>query len=114
MRSVFQLLHIKNRQTINRTVVFVFLVSFIAVCLLSEAYTLSLANHEHDHNDVHSGCAACVQIQTLAKLLAQFAVYVSSALFAFIVLVPAIKFLYFISSLSGFYTLANLKIRINN
>ena len=109
-----QLLNIKNRRTKSRIIVFAFLICFIIASPLSEAYILSQANQEHEHNDIDGRCATCVHIQNTVNMLKQLAIYPGGTLSAFIDSTAAIMFIYSVLSLIAFCTLINLKVRLNN
>lgn len=58
-----------NKQKIIITLAF--LICFIIVSLLSEAFILTHSNHAHDRNGSHGACATCDQIQNAENLLKQ-------------------------------------------
>ena len=61
----------KRKQTAKRTIALAFLICFILVSLLSEAFIITHANHEHDHDGAGGTCSTCAHIQSAENLLKQ-------------------------------------------
>ena len=100
-------------QKVKRIAALVFLLCFVTASLLSQAFILAHAHHEHDHLGVGGECAVCAQIQNARDQLKQFgaaSVNVSVGLvglFAVIALLCC-------AAASQFSTPVRLKIRLNN
>jgi len=102
-----------NRYNIKRMLALAFLLCFVVVALLSEAFVLTHAYHEHDHYGVNSGCAVCAQIQSIENQRRQFGAAFSSAPMALFGLFAAAALLCCVSA-SQFLTPVHLKTRLNN
>ena len=102
-----------NRQKAKRITALAFLLCFLMVALLSEAFILTHANHQHDHLGAGGGCAVCAQIQSIENQRKQCSVASAGVSLAWIGLFAAFVFLCFIL---GFHlqTPVRLKTRLNN
>lgn len=86
---------------------------FIVVSLLSTAFILTHANHEHDHNGQNGSCTTCIHIVTAENSLKQLSSAIVVPVFAF-ALFSFISFLVKIFALCvGSSTLITLKVRLN-
>ena len=110
-RTLKSFANAKNKKTI---VALVCLISFIVFFLLSEAFIIVNANHEHDTNGVNGRCSICDQMKNFENLLNQFRVAIKFALFVFSISLLIIPALYDVLSLCENKTLVELRIRINN
>jgi len=104
----------RAKQSTKKKVLLVFFVCFIMLSLLSEAFILTHADHEHDHNGIGSSCTLCVQFHNIESLLKQFAMAVAVARYGFIGLLTVIAILRSISPLYGISTSIELKTQLNN
>jgi hypothetical protein len=87
---------------------------FIAVSLLSSAFILSHANHEHDQDMPDGSCATCAHVvaaENLLKTLGAAVIAVTLYLSGHHAIVSTLKP---IASDLGFFTLVSLKVRLNN
>ena len=100
-------------QNKKKIVALAFLICFITVFLLSEAYILTNANHEHNHSGIDGNCAICVQIQNIENILKKIILFANNILLGLIGLI-AIIILYAILFVIELYTLVNMKIQMNN
>ena len=96
----------KSGQTPKRIVAFSFLICFIMVLLLSGAFILIHADHNHD--GAGNNCAVCAHIQNAENLLkaskGMLPVFVGLFLAALCAVFPVF----------GLQTLINLKVRMND
>ena len=113
MRRASQV-NIKNNQTTKKLVTLAFLICFIIVSLLTEAFILTHADHEHDHDGANGSCTTCVLILNAENLLKQFSTAVSGASYALINLFAAIAMLFSVLYLIEIKTPVKLKTRMNN
>ena len=70
--------NINVRQTKKRAIAMSFLICFIVISLLSEAFILTHADHVHDHNGAGGACTTCAQIQNTDNILRQLGTAVIS------------------------------------
>ena len=90
------------------------LICFILISLLSEVFLLSNANHEHDHHGADGGCATCAHILSAEHQLRQITAAVIRTAYAIVALFTAVARLSIISTLFGYYTLIDLKTRMDH
>lgn len=105
---------LNNKQFNKRFIALAFLLCFIVVSILSEAFILTHAGHAHDSNGIGGGCATCAQIQSVENLLKQLGTAVVSAASAFAGMFAFILIIRFTSSNITLLTPVTLKIRMNN
>ena len=92
----------------------VLLVCIISVTMLSFAFILTHANHHHDHNGPNGTCAACSQIATVENSFKQASIVLVAAIIA-VTGSPALGFVRkIIVFIPVFFTLVQLKVRLNN
>lgn len=103
-----------NKPDKLRIIALVFLACFLIVSILSSAFILTHADHEHDHNGVDGSCATCAQLQSAENSLKQFSTALTGALFATAGLYAAIGMFKAITIQISFSTPVTLKIRMNN
>lgn len=103
-----------NKQTIVKFVALTVLICFIVVSLLSGAFILTHADHEHDHNGVSGTCATCAQIQSAENLLKQLGTAVINAASVLAGLFASIAIIRSAFSNATLLTPVTLKIRMNN
>lgn len=107
-------INLNNKQSKKRLVVLAFLLCFIVVSMLSQAFILTHADHAHDNNGVGGGCATCAQIQSAENLLKQLGTAVINAAAAFTGLFTVIAIIQSAFSDITLLTPVTLKIRMNN
>ena len=105
---------LNKKQTKKRIIAITFLVCFIAISLLSEAFILTHANHTHDQNGVGGTCATCVQIQNAENILKQLGTAVVGGFIILAGLYAAAAIIKAICSNIAIHTPITLKIRMNN
>jgi hypothetical protein len=89
-------------------------VLFIVVSVLYSALIIARLNHAHDHNGVHGSCATCACLTKAENLLKSISVAVFSVALVFEKPLLALFALKLFDFRAGFYTLARLKVRLNN
>ena len=109
-----KILKYNDRQKAKRISAFAVLLCFIVVLLLSETFILTHAGHEHDRNGVQGSCVACAQIQNAENSLKQLGMVAKGALCALIILFASIAVIKSVASQTGFLTLVDLKVKLNN
>ena len=102
-----------NTQHGKRITALVFLLCFIMTALLSEAFILTHANHDHDHLGIGGGCAICAHIQSVEGLRRQFGAASFGVALAWAGLFAVAALLCCISAFR-FSTPVCLKTRLNN
>jgi len=104
----------KNNSAKISVIALAFLTCFLVVSILSGAFILAHANHEHDHNGANGSCAACAQLQNAENILKQFSTALAGALFIISGLYAAIGACKAIPVYVFLPTPVTQKIRINN
>ena len=104
----------QNHQTKTKIAALAFLTCFLVVSIISGAFILSHADHNHDQNGVGGGCETCAQIQSAETILKQFGIVLCGALFAIAGLYAAVRAFKAISVNIPLCTPVTLKIRLNN
>jgi len=102
-----------NRQQAKRVAALALLLCFLMVALLSGAFILTHANHQHDHLGVGGECAVCAQIHSLENQLKQFGAASGGVSFGLAGLF-AVTALLCCVSVTQYATPVRLKIRLNN
>jgi hypothetical protein len=87
---------------------------FITASLLSAAFILTHANHEHDHNGADGSCATCTNMMAAGNLLKQLSTPLAGSALGLGSLLAVLSALEHISCHISFYTLVSLKVRLNN
>ena len=105
---------INAKDTKKQVIALICLISFIVFFLLTEAFIIINANHEHNINGINGRCSICDQMKNFENLLNQFRAAVKFALFVFIILLLLISVSFYVLSLCENKTLVELRIRINN
>jgi len=106
-------MRISNRYNTKRMLALAFLLCFLLAALLSEAFLLARANHEHDHFGAGGSCATCAQIQNIENQRRRSDAAASGLSAVWIGLFAAAALLCCVS-LSQFLTPVLLKTRLNN
>ena len=105
----------KNNQRTKRFTVLILLVCFIMFfLLLSEAFLLIHAEHEHDHKGIGGSCNICVQLHNAESLLKHLGMAVAAISLGFISLLTAMATIPSVLFSLGLCTPIKLKTRINN
>ena len=96
----------------KRSIALTLLLCVVLLALLSEAFLIAYADHEHDDNGVDSTCATCVLIHNVEKTLRQLgATAAVSLLFGvFLAIAGILRFLLLVPCIN---TPVYLKTRIN-
>ncbi len=102
------------RQTKKRLLTLAFLICFIIVSLLSEAFILTHAGHEHDHNGVNGTCATCAQIKNAENLLKKLGTASLVAAYTIAGLFSAAVITHTFWAVTSALTPVTLKIKMNN
>jgi len=105
---------LSNVKSKTRIIALIFLVCFLVVSILSSAFILTHADHEHDHNGVSGSCATCAQLQSAENILKQFSTALLGVLFSIAGLYAAIVILKAIAVHVSLSTPVALKIKMNN
>ena len=103
-----------NKRSKNKIICSLLCLCFIAVFLLSLAFTVSHAGHSHDNNSLVENCAICVQISSVKALISQLFAGVLSFSFVFSGLWAVSLLLKHFLLFFGHFSPAALKIRLNN
>ena len=103
-----------NKSTKKRIIALAFLVCFLAAVILSTAFILTHADHEHDHNGAKGSCTICAQIQSAENLIKQFSTAFLGVLFAIAGLYTFVRTLKVISVYVSLSNPITQKIRINS
>ena len=103
-----------RKSTKKRILALTFLVCFLIVSIITNAFTITHADHDHDRNGIEGSCATCAQLFGVEKILKQFNAALAVALFAATGMFVAIAAVKIIASRVSFSTLFSLKIRLNN
>jgi len=103
-----------NRQKAKRVTALVFLLCFVMLALLSEAFIFFRSNHEHDHFGAGGGCAVCVQIQNAEEQLKQLGAVISGTPAVWLGLFAVALALLSCASIFRYSTPVHLKTRLNN
>jgi hypothetical protein len=105
----------KSKQTKRRVIALVFVLCFIVLSLLSEAYILTHADagHQHDHNGAGGACTVCVTIHNAENLLKLTAAVLCAA-FLLVNLTVATSVLCTAFTRFGLQSPVKMKIRMNN
>ena len=104
----------EKKQAAIRIITLAFLVCFVMVSLLSEAFIFSHLHHEHDHNGVGGNCATCAQIHSTENTLKQLIATIGGASFSISGLFAFMSVLCVGMFLLDSQTLVKLKIQMNN
>ena len=104
----------KNKRSVKKIITLALLVCFLLLAIFSEAFILSHAAHEHDHNGIDGGCAVCALLHNTENLFRQFGIAAAVILVWFTALLSGTAFLSFVFSLLFVNTPVKLKIRFNN
>ena len=107
-------IEMRGKQNVKKIFVFTILICFLMFSLYSEAFLLTHAEHEHNHNGIGGSCTVCVQFQNAENLFKQFGLPVAATSSWLYNLLAVITFLCFVSSLLDLYTPVELKTRLNN
>ena len=107
-------LFIQNKPKAKKNIALAVLFCFVLLTLLSEAFLLTHAEHEHDHNGIGGRCTICVQFQNAEGLRKPEALSVSAVYDGLLCLFTVITMLCAIPCLMGFCTPVQLKIRLNH
>ena len=102
-----------SRPNAKRMTAFAFLLCFVIISLLSEAFVLTHANHQHDHYGAGGECAVCAQIQSIENQRRQLGAAAGNISTAWAGLFAAVIFLCFVFGFQ-FQTPVHLKTRLNN
>ncbi|MDR3120215.1 MAG: hypothetical protein LBU58_02600 [Clostridiales bacterium] len=103
-----------KRQKAARLMAVLVCVCFVAALILSSAFILTHANHEHDRNGADGSCAACAHISAVENLLKTisavtvFSVVALGTTFAALLIMTAARIEV------ADYSLVELKVRLNN
>lgn len=89
-------------------------VLFIAVSLLSVAFVLAHANHDHDHDGPFGTCATCARMAAVENLLKRISTAVAAIVIAVGGLFAALFVLKPVFSGMDPPTPVNLKVRLNS
>jgi hypothetical protein len=97
-----------------KMIAFVLLACVLSVFLLSNIFTITHANHTHDHAGIDGGCAVCCFIHNLEKLLRLLTSLFASTSFAlFAIMLGVIAVTSFALHLPC-TTPVSFKVRMNN
>jgi hypothetical protein len=102
------------KRPILRALVFVFCILFILAPILSEAFIIAHADHEHDHDGAHGSCATCAHLAAAEILLKSVSIAPAIAAFAFWYSANVLSIRKPADFHTNFYTLVILKVRLNN
>ena len=97
-----------------RSIALALLACFLLFPILSGAFILTHANHEHDYNGVGGCCATCAQLQNAENRLKQIAVALAAALISIACLFAFGEVLRAISAYVPLSTPITQKTRMNN
>jgi len=112
-----------NKQILKSRIALVLLICFVIVFLFSESFIIAHTVHEHDcdpiqergHNkDIDNGCNVCTHIQNVRNILKLIGITAGGASCVLFGLFAALAIYKYIFLQTGFQTLINLKIRMNN
>ncbi|HBQ87260.1 MAG TPA: hypothetical protein DD811_12405 [Syntrophomonas sp.] len=104
----------RKRPAAIRIIAMAFCICFIVASLSATVFILTHANHNHDHNGPGGSCATCNHMIAAENLLKQLAPAVTGVALAFGSLFAVLSIFPPISFHISFYTLVNLKVRLNN
>ena len=102
-----------SRKSTKRMIALAVLLCFVMVALISEAFVLTHANHEHDHFGAGGSCAVCAQIQNIENQRKRLGTAAAGVSAVWLGLFAAIALLCCVSP-SQFLTPVLLKTRLNN
>jgi len=103
----------KDSPRAKRLITLAFLLCFVMAALISEAFILTHANHEHDHLGIGGECIVCAHIHSIENLVKQLGVAAGGLSTAWLGLFAAITLLFCVSA----FWLSSpilLKTRLNN
>lgn len=103
-----------QRPAAIRIIAVAFCICFIVASLSATVFILTHANHKHDHNGPSGSCATCSHMIAAENLLKQLTPAVTAAALASGILFAVLSILPPVSFYISFYTLVNLKVRLNN
>ena len=103
-----------RKATKKRFLALTFIVCFLIVSIVTNAFTITHADHEHDRNGIEGSCATCAQLFSADNILKQFSVAVVGTFFAMAGIFVAIAAVKAIASQISLSTLILLKTRLNN
>lgn len=101
-----------SKRSVKRLFALALCVLFIAATLLSTAFILTHANHKHDHDGPSGSCSTCTHMLAVGNFLKTISTAVAAIAMIFLFTIQS--FLKPVSLHTGFTTLVNLKIRLNN
>jgi hypothetical protein len=102
-----------RKQSKVRLIAMLLCVCFIAAALLSAAFVLSHANHEHDYNGPDGSCGTCACVAAAQELLKTISTAVVAVGIIFGGLFSTCLLLWSVTLRADFSTLVGLKIRLN-
>lgn len=103
-----------KRTPVIRFIALAIFVCIVATSLLSGAFILTHADHEHDHNGPGDTCATCAQLAAAENILKQLSAALAVASVAITGTFALVSHLCGAAPRLTSYTLVGLKVRLNN
>jgi len=114
---MYSIQYSSNKQSANRSVMqsiaLILCMCFIVVSLLSTAFILTHANHEHNHDGQNGSCTTCIHLATAENLLKQLSSVIIVTVFGFALFSFLSFFLTPFALCVGSSTLITLKVRLD-
>jgi len=103
-----------KNHTQKRFIAIAILLCFFIVFFISEAYILTHAEHEHDHDGIDGNCAVCAYIQNAENFLRLIKSAVKNISLIVVGLFLSASSLYSVFRFAKFLTPIKLKVRMND